>query len=57
MHAHGAPVIADENAPTAELARQSLISGLALLLRDQLKQLYSLTFVYSSHDPVWCRGR
>ncbi|TKA56971.1 hypothetical protein B0A53_01372 [Rhodotorula sp. CCFEE 5036] len=32
-----------EGPPTADLARQSIVSGLALLLRDHLKQLYSLT--------------
>ncbi|GAA5875871.1 hypothetical protein JCM1840_002960 [Sporobolomyces johnsonii] len=30
-------------APTPDLARQSIICGLALLLRDHLKQLYSVT--------------
>ncbi|GAA5903419.1 hypothetical protein JCM8208_001915 [Rhodotorula glutinis] len=32
-----------ERAPSADLARQSLVLGLALLLRDHLKRLYSLS--------------
>ncbi|GAA6021361.1 hypothetical protein JCM10207_002022 [Rhodosporidiobolus poonsookiae] len=31
------------SAPSADLARQSIVSGLALLLRDHLKHLYSIT--------------
>lgn len=32
-----------ERAPTPDLARQSLVLGLALLLRDHLKRLYGLS--------------
>ncbi|GAA5904538.1 hypothetical protein JCM6882_004901 [Rhodosporidiobolus microsporus] len=32
-----------DKAPSADLARQSVISGLALLLRDHLKHVYSIT--------------
>ncbi|KAI5476699.1 cohesin loading factor subunit SCC2 [Pseudohyphozyma bogoriensis] len=34
--------LSEEEVPSPDLARQSLISGLALLLRDHLKSLYSI---------------
>ncbi|GAA5983631.1 hypothetical protein JCM10908_000358 [Rhodotorula pacifica] len=40
---NGVAASANEAAPAVDLARQSVVSGLALLLRDHLKQLYSLT--------------
>ncbi|KPV73441.1 uncharacterized protein RHOBADRAFT_55179 [Rhodotorula graminis WP1] len=38
-----AAIVDAERAPSPDLARQSLVLGLALLLRDHLKRLYSLS--------------
>lgn len=38
--------------PSSDLARQSVVCGVALLLRDHLKRLYSITYVSSSWLPL-----